>query len=49
MRSYIEEICEDDLAHLKLSIAGIEQAGKFSWAECARQTFNAYLFALNGK
>jgi glycosyltransferase involved in cell wall biosynthesis len=49
MKNYIEEICEDDAVHLKLSAAGIEQAGKFSWAECARQTFDAYLFALNGK
>jgi glycosyltransferase involved in cell wall biosynthesis len=48
MKSYIEEICENDLAHLELCMADIEQAGKFSWTESARLTFDA-LFASKGK
>lgn len=49
MRNYIEKVCEDDAECLQLSVAGIERASKFSWHECAKQTFDAYLFALNGK
>jgi len=49
MKSYIERVCEDEFECIQLSAAGIEQASKFSWQECAKQTFDAYLFALNGK
>jgi len=49
MKSYIERVCEDEAECIQLSAAGIEQASKFSWQECAKQTFDAYLFALNGK
>lgn len=49
MRRYIEEVCEDDNVHSKLSLAGIAQSEKFSWGECAKQTFDAYLYAMNGK
>lgn len=49
MKNYIERVCEDEAECMQLSAAGIEQASKFSWHECAKQTFDAYLFALNGK
>lgn len=49
MKKHIEAICADDDMHTKLSIAGLKQSEKFSWAECANQTFNAYQYALNGK
>jgi len=49
MKNYIERVCEDEAECMQLSAASIEQASKFSWHECAKQTFDAYLFALNGK
>ncbi|MES2636297.1 MAG: glycosyltransferase family 1 protein, partial [Pseudomonadota bacterium] len=49
MKNYIEMICEDNVMHTKLSIAGLNQSEKFSWVECAKQTFNAYQYALDGK
>lgn len=49
MKTNIEMICEDDVLHAKLSIAGLKQSEKFSWTACAKQTFDAYQYALNGK
>lgn len=49
MKSNIEMLCVDDMLHAKLSIAGLMQSKKFSWAACAKQTFDAYQYALNGK
>lgn len=49
MKTNIEMICEDDVQHAKLSIAGLMQSEKFSWTECAQHTFDAYKYALNGK
>lgn len=49
MKSNIEMLCEDDILHAKLSIAGLKQSEKFTWAACAKQTFDAYQYALNGR
>ena len=49
MKRHLEMICEDSAMHTKLSIAGLKQSEKFSWAECANQTINAYQYALSGK
>ena len=49
MKSHIERVCKDDELHAKLSTAGIEQAKKFSWVDCARKTFEAYKIALSSK
>jgi hypothetical protein len=32
--------------HAKLARAAVEQAGKFSWEKCARETLQAYQAAL---
>ena len=49
MKNHLVMVCEDDQLHAELSIAGLKQSKKFSWAECARQTFDAYQYALNGQ
>lgn len=49
MKTHIEMICDDDKLYESLSIAGLKQSEKFSWAACAEQTIAAYHYALKGK
>jgi len=39
-------VVTDDELHEKLARAAVEQAGKFSWEKCARETLQAYQAAL---
>ena len=49
LKNYIEILCRDDLIHTKYAAAGITQAAKFSWADCAKKTLEAYQFAMLNK
>jgi glycosyltransferase involved in cell wall biosynthesis len=42
----IQMICEDELARKKLSKSGLIQSAKFTWDNCAKQTVDAYHYAL---
>lgn len=42
----IQMLCEDALARKKLSDIGLIQSAKFTWGNCARQTVDAYHYAL---
>ena len=46
MKDCIERLCFDDAERSRLSGVGLVQAEKFSWENCAEQTYAAYLYAL---
>lgn len=46
MASSILTLCEDDSEFLRLSEQGLIQADKFSWEQCAKDTYSAYQYAL---
>ena len=42
----IQMLCEDEVARKKLSDIGLIQSAKFNWDNCAKQTVDAYHYAL---
>ena len=43
----IRTLCEDTTLHQSLAIRCIKQSTNFSWDKCGRQTYDAYLYALD--
>jgi glycosyltransferase involved in cell wall biosynthesis len=44
----LRALLEDADARSRLAVSGIARAANFTWASCARQTLDAYRFALRG-